>query len=187
MRDALCLPFLDVQELSAFYFRMNKSTSFEDVKNALQLLDLPPTKIPLPDFKLLCDNFRSYPRETLNALWTEWAGGAATLDAKTLIRFFKEVQHQDLSLSEAQRLMTFFARPGIGEAEASRTTGFRSSIDRGGFFALLSDLGANGADDPAHAEVYHDMTRPLADYYISASHNTYLSGNQLTDEGASPL
>jgi hypothetical protein len=32
-----------------------------------------------------------------------------------------------------------------------------------------------------HDDVYQDMTKPLAQYFISASHNSYCTGNQLTD------
>ncbi|CAF0937386.1 unnamed protein product, partial [Didymodactylos carnosus] len=37
--------------------------------------------------------------------------------------------------------------------------------------------------NPHHAnEVYHDMTRPLSDYFIATSHNTYISDSQVYGE-----
>ena len=50
------------------------------------------------------------------------------------------------------------------------------SLDGFTAFLLSPD---NSAFTDQHGKIYHDMTRPLPEYYISTSHNTYLVGHQL--------
>lgn len=38
--------------------------------------------------------------------------------------------------------------------------------------------------NPDHARVYQDMKRSLVHYFISSSHNTYLTADQLTGDSS---
>ncbi|KAI0672187.1 1-phosphatidylinositol-4,5-bisphosphate phosphodiesterase 1 [Trametes maxima] len=50
-----------------------------------------------------------------------------------------------------------------------------------GFTAFLLSLD-NSAFADQHGRVYHNMSRPMSEYYVSSSHNTYLVGHQLVGE-----
>ena len=50
-----------------------------------------------------------------------------------------------------------------------------------GFTAFLLSTD-NSAFSDQDASIHHDMTRPLSEYYISSSHNTYLVGHQLVGD-----
>lgn len=47
-------------------------------------------------------------------------------------------------------------------------------------FTMYMLSGENDVFNPDHARVYQEMTRPLAHYFISSSHNTYLTKDQVT-------
>lgn len=53
------------------------------------------------------------------------------------------------------------------------------SVDGFTSFLLSQD---NAVFLDQHSQVHHDMTRPLPEYYISSSHNTYLVGHQLVGD-----
>merc|ERR1719191_1641351 len=55
----------------------------------------------------------------------------------------------------------------------------RTGITELGFCELLSSPIHNNIMEPEKAHPYQDMTRPISEYWISTSHNTYLEGDQL--------
>ncbi|KAH8112886.1 PLC-like phosphodiesterase [Phellopilus nigrolimitatus] len=60
-----------------------------------------------------------------------------------------------------------------GQKDLSELT---MSLDAFTTFLLSTD---NSVFSDQHGKVWQDMTRPLSEYYISSSHNTYLVGHQL--------
>lgn len=47
-------------------------------------------------------------------------------------------------------------------------------------FTMYMLSAENNVFNPDHARVHQDMSQPLAHYFISSSHNTYLTKDQVT-------
>jgi len=62
--------------------------------------------------------------------------------------------------------------------EASGDIAAKDDLDFGGFLRYMTSAAANALAPPQE----DDLSWPLSSYYISSSHNTYLTGNQLNSD-----
>jgi len=100
---------------------------------------------------------------------------SGTLNASQLMQFCKTEQGLDLKEDEAVKL--------IEDCELS-TAKNKKMLTLDGFYHLLLSESFNVYNSDHQNTVHDDMTHPLSHYYISSSHNTYLTGHQLTGESS---
>ncbi|KAG5640769.1 hypothetical protein DXG03_007249 [Asterophora parasitica] len=98
---------------------------------------------------------------------------AGVFDITVFESFMREEQKSSLSPSELQAVFERYSEP------LSATQTRAMTLETFTTFLLSPD---NSAFLDQHGRVWHDMTRPLSDYYVSSSHNTYLVGHQLVGE-----
>ncbi|KAF5325342.1 hypothetical protein D9619_010084 [Psilocybe cf. subviscida] len=91
-----------------------------------------------------------------------------TFDIRAFEAFIREKQKSNIPANELHVLFDKFSTTE-GESTVMTLQGFSS-------FLLSSE---NTAFSDQHKAVWQDMTRPLSEYFISSSHNTYLVGHQL--------
>ncbi|KAM4573045.1 1-phosphatidylinositol 4,5-bisphosphate phosphodiesterase zeta-1-like [Odontesthes bonariensis] len=110
-------------------------------------------------------------RAEIQLLYQNYAAGLPTLPACSLLKFLHKEQ-MELTANE-ETVESLIDRYEIEEtAIESRSMTFE------GFFRYMESKDCC-LFSQAHTSVYQDMGQPLHSYFISSSHNTYLTGDQL--------
>jgi hypothetical protein len=101
-----------------------------------------------------------------------------------LCRYFAKYNGDQVSASSISAILpdqlpaTAHSRDVLPCPQSPQTDGGSALVSLFHFQTVLTSR-YNGAVDPCHLdEVYMDMTRPLSEYWINSSHNTYLTGDQ---------
>uniref|UniRef100_A0A3Q2T1F1 Phosphoinositide phospholipase C n=1 Tax=Fundulus heteroclitus TaxID=8078 RepID=A0A3Q2T1F1_FUNHE len=108
-------------------------------------------------------------RAEIMGLFQIHADDLPTLSASALLRFLHKDQMEQAATKETVK--SLIDRYEIDEAE-SRSMTFE------GFLRYMESKDCC-LFDQTHTSVYQDMEQPLTSYFISSSHNTYLTGDQL--------
>uniref|UniRef100_A0A3Q3J381 Phosphoinositide phospholipase C n=1 Tax=Monopterus albus TaxID=43700 RepID=A0A3Q3J381_MONAL len=109
-------------------------------------------------------------RPELDAVFRHYSSNGCVLSTMELRDFLGD-QGEDASLNHAQKLILTY--------ELNEWAQKNQFMTQNGFTVYMLSL-ENDVFNPDHARVCQDMSHPLAHYYISSSHNTYLTKDQVT-------
>uniref|UniRef100_A0A3Q1EKA9 Phosphoinositide phospholipase C n=1 Tax=Acanthochromis polyacanthus TaxID=80966 RepID=A0A3Q1EKA9_9TELE len=113
-------------------------------------------------------------RPELDAVFIRYSANSCVLSTVDLRDFLKD-QGEDSSLIHAQSLiLTYELNEWAQKNQFMTPNGFT-------MYMLSKE---NCVLNLEHARVYQDMTHPLAHYFISSSHNTYLTKDQITGDSS---
>ncbi|XP_056609979.1 1-phosphatidylinositol 4,5-bisphosphate phosphodiesterase delta-3-A [Triplophysa dalaica] len=159
--------------------------TYDEVKHLLQLINIDLNELYARTLFKKCDRscdgrldhveIEEFCRELmrrpeLDAVFRHYSSNGCVLTTMELRDFLGD-QGEDASLAHAQNLILTY--------ELNHWAQKNLFMTQNGFtMYMLSN--ENDVFNPDHARVYQDMSRPLAHYFISSSHNTYLTKDQVT-------
>ncbi|XP_036408122.1 1-phosphatidylinositol 4,5-bisphosphate phosphodiesterase delta-3-A-like [Megalops cyprinoides] len=159
--------------------------SYEEVKRLLQMINIDLSEQYARSLFKKCDRsgdgrldhveIEEFCRELLrrpelDAVFRRYSSNGCVLTTMELRDFLGD-QGEDASLEHAQKLILTY--------ELNTWAHKHQFMTQNGFTMYMLSV-ENDVFNPKHAVVYQDMTQPLAHYFISSSHNTYLTKDQVT-------
>ncbi|KAI5092114.1 1-phosphatidylinositol 4,5-bisphosphate phosphodiesterase delta-1 [Silurus meridionalis] len=109
-------------------------------------------------------------REEINVIYGKYATTGGQISSGDLLRFLQEEQREAASQEDAMKLIDKYEPDFIAKQNKRMT--------KDGFLRYLTHV-EGLILNPAHINIYQDMTQPINHYFISSSHNTYLMEDQL--------
>uniref|UniRef100_A0A674BW76 Phosphoinositide phospholipase C n=1 Tax=Salmo trutta TaxID=8032 RepID=A0A674BW76_SALTR len=109
-------------------------------------------------------------REEIDVIYGKYATTGEQMSVKNLLNFLLNEQREVASMEDAVRL--------IERYELDDSAKQKNHMTKDGFLMYLQQE-EGSILNPAHKEVFQDMSQPINHYFISSSHNTYLMEDQL--------
>ncbi|XP_054849577.1 1-phosphatidylinositol 4,5-bisphosphate phosphodiesterase delta-3 [Eublepharis macularius] len=158
--------------------------SFKEIKNMLRMINIDMNDIYAYRLFKECDKSnndrleeheieefctRLMARPELEDIFYRYSGKDCVLSAEELREFLRD-QGEEASLQRARDIIQLY--------ELNEKARQHDLMMLDGFtMYLLSSAGS--ILNQAHTRIYQDMSQPLCHYFISSSHNTYLTDNQI--------
>jgi phosphatidylinositol phospholipase C gamma-1 len=176
-----CSETINIKDLKAFLPRINYKIPTNKLRELFNEVDTRRrAEIGFDDFAVLYQKI-IFDESSVDEIFDKvalYSANLKTVTSQEFQSFLLKEQNDDLSnddRSVSRFICNFLKDPQMDVQDPHFT--IAEFLDF--LFSKQNDLW-----DPTKDTVYQDMSRPLAHYWIASSHNTYLTGDQLSSESS---